>query len=75
MEYTLGTFFTGLVIFIIGALIFIFYRPISENIAHGVSSYDKIKLVGIITIGVGFLVMVGLHLVILNFLVKSLIPQ
>ncbi|MBQ3430946.1 hypothetical protein IJG20_02510 [Candidatus Saccharibacteria bacterium] len=75
MEYGVGTFFIGFLIFVGGALIFIFYRQISEFIAHGVSSYDKVKLAGLIAIGLGFLVMTGLFHLLMNALVDLIFPS
>ena len=57
MDYTfsLGWLFGGLGIVAVGGLIVIFYRQISEWLVNGVSSYDKVKLFGVITIIVGLL--------------------
>lgn len=70
MDWTfdLGWFIGGLVILIAGGLIVVFYRQIAENLANGVSSYDRVKLVGIITIIVGFLVTANLHTFFLNLI-------
>ena len=58
----------GLVIILGGGLTVFFYRQIAENLANGVSSYDRVKLVGIITIIVGFLVTANLHTFFLNLI-------
>ena len=74
-SYSIGTFFTGLFILAFGALIVIFYQQISENIAHGVSSYDKVRLFGIIAIGIGLLIISNLHTVLLSALVNLVFPH
>lgn len=66
--FDLGWFIGGLVILIAGGLIVIFYRQIAENLANGVSSYDRVKLIGVITIIVGFLVTSNLHTFILSLI-------
>ncbi|MBO7718141.1 hypothetical protein J6S37_01435 [Candidatus Saccharibacteria bacterium] len=71
-EFSLGWLFGGLVIAAVGALIVIFYRPIAENLVNGVSSYDKVKLFGVITIIVGLICTANLHTFILGLLVKLL---
>ena len=53
-----------------GGLIVIFYRQIAENLANGVSSYDHVKLFGVITVVVGLLVTANLHTFLLGLLVK-----
>ena len=51
-----------------GGLIVIFYRQIAENLANGVSSYEKVKLFGVITVIVGLLVTMNLHVFILTLI-------
>ncbi|MBR3232881.1 hypothetical protein IKF74_01160 [Candidatus Saccharibacteria bacterium] len=74
MEFSLGAFIVGFIILAAGGACVVFYRQIAENVAHGVSSYDRVKLFGIIGIGVGFLVMTNLHTVLLNALVSLIFP-
>ncbi|MBR0430889.1 hypothetical protein IJJ05_01185 [Candidatus Saccharibacteria bacterium] len=69
-EFSLGWMFGGLMIALAGGLIVIFYRQIAENLANGVSSYDHVKLFGIITVVVGLLVTANLHTFLLGLLVK-----
>ncbi len=68
--FSIGWVFAGLAIAAIGGAIVVFYRPIAENMASGVASYDKVKLFGIITTVVGFLVAANLHTVILTLIVN-----
>ena len=68
--FSVGWMFGGLGITLAGGLIVFFYRQIAENLANGVSSYDKVKLFGVITIIVGLLVASNLMSFILTWLVK-----
>ena len=71
-EFSLGWMFGGLVITLAGGLIVIFYKQIADNLANGVSSYDRVKLFGIITAVVGLLITANLHTFILKLLVNLL---
>ena len=64
--------FGGIAIVIAGGLIVIFYRQIAENLANGVSSYERVKLFGVITIIVGLLVTANLHTFLLGLIVQLL---
>ena len=67
--------FGGIAIIVAGGLIIIFYRQIAENLATGVSSYEKVKIVGVITVIVGFLVTANLHTFLLGLIVKLLLNR
>ena len=64
-EFSIGSFFIGLIIMIAGALFLRFNKPIADNLGSGVASYDHFKLAALITCGVGFLVCLNLHWFIL----------
>ena len=70
MDFTfnIGWMFGGLIITLIGGLIVVYYRQIADNMARGVSSYDKVKLFGIITIIIGLLVTANLHVLVLTLI-------
>ena len=72
MDFTfdIGWMFGGLAIAAAGGAMVIFYRQIAENMANGVSSYEKVKLFGIITIVVGLLVATNLHTFLLGLIVN-----
>ena len=72
MDFTFdfGWMAGGLVIAVAGGLIVAFYKQIADNLVNGVSSYDKVKLVGVITIVVGLLITANLHIVILELIAK-----
>ena len=71
-EFSLGWLFGGIAIVVAGALIVIFYKQIADNLANGVSSYDRVKLFGIIAIIVGLIVTANLHTFLLGLLVNLL---
>ena len=70
--FSIGWLFGGLAIAAAGGAIVFFHRQIAEHMASGVSSYDKVKLFGLITLIVGLLVAMNLHTVILSFIVHIL---
>ena len=67
-DFSFGWALGGLAITAIGVLLTVYYRPFSDNFAHGVKSYDRVRLVGICIILLGLLIMANLHLILLNFL-------
>ena len=74
MEYTfsIGWLFGGMAIALAGGLIVVFYKQISDNLANGVSSYEHVKLFGIITVVVGLICTANLHTFLLDCLVSLL---
>ena len=74
MEYTFswGSFFVGILIFLAGAALTAWYRPIADNMGSGVSSYDRFRMWGLIACAVGFIVMLNLHSMILGWLLGSI---
>lgn len=74
MSFNLGALIIGFIILAAGGACVAFYQKIGDNLAHGVSSYDHVKLFGIITIIVGFLVMTNLYSTILGWLVRLIFP-
>lgn len=68
--FSFGWMFVGIVITIAGGLVVIFYRQIAEGMANGVSSYEKVKLFGVITAVVGLLVTANLHTFLLTLLIQ-----
>ena len=75
MTFSLGSLIIGLIILAAGGACVVFYQPIAENVAHGVSSYDHVKLFGIIAIIIGFFVMANLHTTILGWLISLFFPS
>ena len=74
MEYELsaGAFFIGLLILVAGVVFVRFHQVIADNLGSGVASYDRYKLYAFIACGVGLLVMLNLHSLILGTLLGSL---
>lgn len=72
MDFTfnIGWLVGGLVITAIGGAIVFFHRQIADNLANGVSSYDHVKLFGVITAIIGLIVAMNLHVFILTLLVN-----
>ena len=68
--FSFGWMAAGLVIAAIGGTVVYFHRPIAENLASGVASYDKVKLFGIIMSVIGLLVTANLHIIVLELFVK-----
>lgn len=56
----------GVIVTAIGAAIVLKYQWISYNLANGVSSFEKVKLFGVITIIIGLIMMANLHTLILE---------
>jgi hypothetical protein len=73
-EFSIGSFFLGLVILIVGAAFVRWYQPIADNMGSGVASYDRFRLWALITCGVGFIVMLNLHTLILTWFFSLLFP-
>ena len=69
-NFSIGWFILGLMIMIGGTLTVVFYRQIAENMASGVSSYDKVKLFGGIAIGLGLIIMMNIHTFLLTLFVN-----
>ncbi len=67
-EFSLGWMFGGLVIALVGGLIVIFYKQIADNLVNGVSSYEKVKLFGIIIVIIGLICTANLHVFILSWI-------
>ena len=70
--FSIGWLFGGLAIAAAGGAVVFFYRPISENLANGVSSYEHVKLFGVVTIIIGLLIASNLMPLVLGLIVKLL---
>lgn len=71
-QYQFGWSLAGFIIMVAGVLIIRFHKQIADNLAGGVTNYDKIKLAGLIISAIGFifltcfhttLIQLGLHLI------------
>lgn len=74
MEYTFswGSFFIGLIILLVGGALVVWFRPIADNFGGGVSSYERYRMWGLIACGVGFVIMLNLHSVLLTWALGGL---
>jgi hypothetical protein len=73
-EFSIGSFFVGLLILAAGVAFVKWYQPIADNMGSGVASYERFKLWAFITCGVGFVVMVNLHTMLLTWIFDLFIP-
>jgi len=71
-EFSFTSFFVGFIIVVVGAAFMIWHQVIADNLGSGVSSYDRFKFWALITVVVGFIVMLNLHTYILGNLLQSL---
>ena len=74
-SFNLGWAFVGLLVMVAGALIVVYYQKVAENFLNGVSSYEKTKLIGIITIIVGLILLTNLHTVLLTAFINLLFKR
>ena len=73
-EFSFGWFIFGLAMLIAGGAIVYFYHQIAENFAHGVTSYNKVKIFGLVIGVIGFVCMANLHTAILSLISWIFIP-
>ena len=66
-EFSFSSFFIGLLILAAGGAFVAFHQVIADNFGGGVGSYERYKLWGLIACGVGIVVMLNLHTLILTW--------
>lgn len=66
-ELSIGSFIAGVVIVIAGVVFVRFHQWIANNFGGGVGSYERYKLYALITCALGFVVMVNLHTMLLQW--------
>ena len=71
-EFSIGALFLGMFILAIGALIVGYHQKLADNLASGVSSYDRFRFWGLVVCGTGIAIMLSLHSIPLNWLAWSL---
>ncbi|NCU39068.1 hypothetical protein EOL96_08625 [Candidatus Saccharibacteria bacterium] len=57
----------GILIVLLGAALTVWYRPIANAFGDGVSGYERYRLWGLIACGVGIIVTLNLHSLLLNW--------
>ena len=70
-EFSISSFFVGIVVLIIGALMVVFHQKLADNLGSGLASYDKFKLWGLIVCGAGLVLITSLHTIPLNWLLDA----
>ena len=73
-EFSFGSFFIGLLILAAGVAFAKWHQQVADNLGSGVASYERFKLWAFITCGLGFLVMLNLHTLILGWFFSMLFP-
>jgi hypothetical protein len=68
MEYTFswGWFFFGFILLLAGGAFTIWHQKIADAIGGGLGSYERYQMWGLIACGVGVLVMLNIHSLILT---------
>ena len=74
-EFSVGSFFIGLLILAAGVAFVKWHQVIADNFGSGVSSYDRYKLWAFITCGAGLVVMLNLHAMFLTWFFSLIIPN
>ena len=73
-EFSVGSFFVGLFIIAAGAALLKWHRQVADNLGGGVGSYERYKLWALIACGVGIIVMVNFHTLILGWFFSMIFP-
>jgi hypothetical protein len=74
-EFSVGSFFVGLLILAAGVAFVRWYQQIADNFGGGVGSYERYKLWAFITCGLGLIVMVNFHTMILMWFFNMLFSR
>lgn len=69
-SFDFGWMIGGIIITACGGAIVAFYRQMADTLANGVSSYDHVKLFGVVTIIVGLIFTANMHIFLLQLLVS-----
>ena len=71
-EFSFGAFFIGLIILILGAIGVIYHQKLADSLGSGVGSYERFRLWSLIACGLGIVIMLSLHSILLNWIVTSI---
>ena len=71
-QFSFGALFFGILVMAAGGLVVIYHQKIADNLGSGIGSYDRFKFWGLVTCGVGFIIMFSLHTIPLNWILNSL---
>ena len=72
--FSVGWMMIGLLIFIAGGAIIALHQKIADSMMTGAVDYQRVKIVGLVVIGLGLLIMINLHTLILSWLVSLIFP-
>ena len=70
-KFDIGSFFVGLLIFVAGGAMVLFYQKVADNLLSGVT-YSRTKFWGLMIMILGFLIMSNLHSVLLGWFVNMI---
>ncbi len=73
-ELSISSFFIGLLILGAGVALMRWHQWVADNFGGGVGSYERYKFWALVTCGVGFIVTVNLHTVLLGLFVNLILP-
>lgn len=73
--YNVGFLFGGIALLIAGILIVIFHQKIADNLAGGINSYNKVKLVGLGACVLGIIFIANIHIFLIRLLMHIIMPS
>jgi len=74
-EFSLASFFIGLLILAAGVAFVRYYQWVADNFGSGVGSYERYKLYAFLTCGLGLIVSINLHTVVLRTIFNAIFPH
>jgi len=70
-QFSVGAFFIGIIIVIVGAIWVRYYQWVADNFGSGVASYDRYRLYAILSVIFGLLTTVNLPIFLLGLIFNS----
>jgi len=74
-EFSLASFFIGLLILAAGVAFVRYYQWVADNFGSGVGSYERYKLYAFLTCGLGLIVSINLHTIVLRTIFNAIFPH
>jgi hypothetical protein len=72
--FSFGWFFFGFVVLIAGIFFVKYHQRVADNFGAGAVSYERYKLAALITCAAGILIMFNLHILVLTFIARLIVP-
>ena len=72
--FNVGWMMIGLLVFAGGGAIVALHQKIADSMMAGTVDYQRVKIVGLIVIGLGMILMMNLHTLMLSWLVNLIFP-